>query len=562
MGGGAGRSATSSRCRDAVIQAARRFFLLLPVFCIVGTLPLDAAPPNLGAWIVAATTDRGGLFDGCVAERQLNDLQYGFRRSDRGLDLHLRSVRWNLSKNATFPVSVAGRDIVTAAVLGRAVQSDRIELPLGTADNGARLALAVGESLEVRTAGATLRLPVDTIAPMLAALDACWNKGRKAAENPFLAVGTGYSAGDGEQNPEGLIEQPTFFDADIDGEIFRLEGLVVKPADATGPLPVALITHGTTTEANELPAMRAATMLPQARDMAHRGYMAVVVTRRGYGLSQGPARSTVSTCSRPRFLKGFEADASELEAVLDLLRDRPDVDPDRMIAIGVSGGGGAVLALAARNPPGLAGVVNISGGLNLIREDGSHCESGGDLMRAFSELGARTRTASLWVYARNDSFFAPDLVDHLHDAYRAAGADADLQMLPAIGANGHDIFATAAGRYHWLPRLDDFLRRKHLPAWDASMADAAMQAGHLDASQRSWVLRYLSAPTQKMLVSTRSGRGVRLRFGQADTESARVAALADCEATFDEPCSVLMKNFALQPRSADQTAALIGAAER
>jgi hypothetical protein len=39
-------------------------------------------------------------------------------------------------------------------------------------------------------------------------------------------------------------EETTFFRVTIGGHVFRLEGLVVKRADAVGRLPIALITHG------------------------------------------------------------------------------------------------------------------------------------------------------------------------------------------------------------------------------------------------------------------------------------------------------------------------------
>jgi len=39
---------------------------------------------------------------------------------------------------------------------------------------------------------------------------------------------------------------------------------------------------------------------------------------------------------------------------------RADADATQMIALGASVGGGAVLALAARNPPGLKAVVNFA----------------------------------------------------------------------------------------------------------------------------------------------------------------------------------------------------------
>ena len=62
---------------------------------------------------------------------------------------------------------------------------------------------------------------------------------------------------------------------------------MVRPAKAAGRLPIALITHGKNPGAAENQALRADLMRPQARDFAARGWLAVVVIRRGYGQSDG-----------------------------------------------------------------------------------------------------------------------------------------------------------------------------------------------------------------------------------------------------------------------------------
>lgn len=552
-----GSSICGRRTADRIARALCFLFPLLLATSIGAAPPLGGplAPKTFGPWVVAASSDRDGMFDGCVADRQMPELRFGLRRDVQGVTLHLLSPRWRLAADATYPVLLADALRGGEEVLGRVVRSDRIEMPLGDAEQASALLRAAGEQLQVRAARATLTLPIDGMAPVLAALGACWEDGVKAAANPFAAVAAGSSPLPGDAADEGLAQEQTFFDAEIDGKVYRLEAAVVRPARREGKLPIALITHGTTTDPAEMAAMRATNLLPQARDLAHRGYLAVAVARRGYGLSQGPPRLAVANCARPRFLKGFEADADELEAVLRLVRSRPDADPAHAIAIGVSGGGGAVLALAARAPEGLAGAVNVSGGLNLIRDDGSHCEVEADLAEAFADLGHRIRIPNLWIYARNDSFFPPDLVRRLHATFEDGRTGSDLEMLPPIGTNGHDIFVTSQGRYHWLPRLDGFLRAHNLSTWDAAETDLAMRSGRLGAEQRPWLERYLSAPTHKTMAVTRSGHGLRLRFGQADAAAARTAAIADCEATFDEPCSVLMQDFT-QSRPPARTALL------
>ena len=107
-------------------------------------------------------------------------------------------------------------------------------------------------------------------------------------------------------------------------------------------------------------------MLPQARDFAARGWLAVVVLRRGYGQSDGlPGVSrgaAYMACENADLARGFEVEADDLDGALKVVAARSDADGSRAIAIGQSLGGGVVLAFAARRPAGLLGVVNVSGG--------------------------------------------------------------------------------------------------------------------------------------------------------------------------------------------------------
>src|SRR5882724_1710227 len=149
-----------------------------------------------------------------------------------------------------------------------------------------------------------------------------------------------------------LIEDPAFLRVTINEGTVRLEGLVVKRKDATGKLPVALIAHGKPATQGRMLDDHAVEYVRQARDLARRGYLAVVAMRRGYGASDGPAPVPLS-CASPSLLGRFASEADDLQAILNTIAKRPDADPARIIAIGVSAGGAAVTALSARNPAGL-----------------------------------------------------------------------------------------------------------------------------------------------------------------------------------------------------------------
>ena len=142
-----------------------------------------------------------------------------------------------------------------------------------------------------------------------------------------------------------------------------------------------------------------------AHDLAHRGWLAVAVMRRGYGASEGEVADDAGNCASPDVGRYLDAHADDLEAALHAIAHRGDTDMGRVLAIGDSAGGAAVMALAARTP--LVGVVNVSGGLGRhpgpfrSYPDCTAFES--DLVWNFARFGTAAHMPTLWLYAENDS---------------------------------------------------------------------------------------------------------------------------------------------------------------
>jgi dienelactone hydrolase len=333
-----------------------------------------------------------------------------------------------------------------------------------------------------------------------------------------------------------LIEDSSFLRATIGGRTVRLEGLVVKRGDATGRLPVALIAHGKPTTQGRMLDQHASDYLRQARDMARRGWLAAVVMRRGFGASDGPQPVPLS-CSATSLTDRFAADADDLEAALDAIAQRADADPSRMIAIGVSAGGAAVTALAARNRKGLLAVVSISGGVRFLT-----CPKDDALVAAFKEYGAKSRVPSLWIYAKNDGFFGPDLVERMRSAYLDGGGDVKLVMLePDPRTDGHFIFATGTGRAKWLPQMDAFLRFLKLPTWSRRDVDTLMRKLDVKEPSRGFIENYVAGPSERALARQKTGTYMATGYGSRTIEDARKSALQICERRGD-PCEIVMDN--------------------
>jgi pimeloyl-ACP methyl ester carboxylesterase len=361
----------------------------------------------------------------------------------------------------------------------------------------------------------------------------------RAAFALAIVAATLWPASSGAQS---LVEESTFLTVRIAGRWFRLEAMIVKPADATERLPIALLTHGKNLTAEENARKRAADLLPQARDFAHRGWLAVSVVRRGFGLSDPPQVPEVD-CIHQEFTRNFEGGADDLAAALSAIQHRGDADPRRAIAVGVSAGGAAALALAARRPAGLVGVVNVSGGLHL-RRNGRACGFEPGLISAFADMGARARVPTLWLYADNDSLFAPALVRALHAAYTPSGGAAELIELAPLKTDGHFLWSNFDGRRQWLPALDRFLLAHAWPTWDRARVEAALARLRPGLRSIPTVETYLMAPSEKVLARARSGRGVTWWAG-GDMAAMREKSVVACEQQFHEPCAVVMENFSV-----------------
>jgi dienelactone hydrolase len=530
-------------------------------------------PKQVGPWAVSGWTRDSGPY--CTAERPLPGaagrgatLQYIIAQSSAGYWLGLGSLDWELKSNASFPVELSAEPVLRSEANAVTLGANLAGIQLGS-DRQLMQRLATVSAIEVKAARKTFKLPVDAFDRAVVELDACFGAIKQSA-NPFVTAeppakqpatspsspasstpsansrpesspSTPSSTGSG-RNTE-LTEERTFLTVRDSKGSYRLEALVVRPAKAEGRLPIALITHGKNGKAQENQQLSTDLMQPQARDLAMRGWLAVAVMRRGYGHSDGlPGVSRATpymSCKNSDLVRGFDIEAEDLDGALKAIAARPDADGSHAIAIGQSFGGGAVLALAARQPAGLLGVINVSGGA--WRSEGDTVCDHDALVSAMASLGQRTRFVTLWMYAQNDSFFPPALVNRMRDAYAKAGGRADLRMFPPVLHDGHNLFADFNGRARWLRALDGFLQAQILPNANAARADRLMRAAKAPANARPYVDSYLSAPMPKVLVLS-ANKNAFWAARPDDMDAARKQALTSCREKSGAECIVAMEN--------------------
>jgi dienelactone hydrolase len=354
-----------------------------------------------------------------------------------------------------------------------------------------------------------------------------------------------------------LTETPVSFPVTVGADTFRLEGLIIKKADAQGRLPIAVLTNGGEATATGGAAVTTANYIRYARDLARRGWLAVVTIRRGYGKSEGP-KPTPIACQPASFTAWANAAADDLQATIDSVSQRPDADANRMILIGSEIAGVAAVALSARNPRGLVGVVSVSGGLRTE----SNCPINDILVDGYRSFGAKNRVPNLWIYSRSDNLFGPDLADRLHTAFLDAGGDVKFVMFIGEGNVGTAIFGQATAA--WYGQMDGFLHARGLPTWSAADAkDVVDRLKIVDRMEREnlrghLIQNYLPAPGEKAIAfsptlqaewvrpQNKVNAGPRLPVTFQTTakslDDARTGALASCQKVAQD-CTIVMENF-------------------
>jgi dienelactone hydrolase len=262
---------------------------------------------------------------------------------------------------------------------------------------------------------------------------------------------------------------PTVASADVVEEVFKVpvtvDGASGRPVSrdvvttvvrdtANRYAPLLILSHGRSAGLETMPRVR----YPQiAKFFVEHGYLVVMPTRIGYGPTGGPDVETRGRdCAHAEFAFGFRVAADETQQVIDWAVQRDDVDASHIVAVGMSYGGAATLALAARNPDGLVAAVNFSGGSggDKDRRPGDPCNPE-RVAAAYETFGKTTHVPELWLYSTNDLFWGSDIPKAWFARYRKAGAPARFLEMPPVGDNGHQLMTN--GQDLWRAEVLRFL---------------------------------------------------------------------------------------------------------
>jgi dienelactone hydrolase len=307
-----------------------------------------------------------------------------------------------------------------------------------------------------------------------------------------------------------------------------------------GPFPLVIISHGRNSEKRaEYKRQRYESA---ARYFVRKGFAVAVPLRLGYGelASAGDPESSMG-CANPRFEPALAAAALQIVAVARRMVAQPDIDPGRVVLVGVSVGGIATIAASATHLPGQVAAINFAGGHggDPERHPGEPCQAE-QLRRLYAAYGAANGAMpTLWLYAENDRYFAPRHARRWAEAYQQAGGQVELLLLPPFGDDGHKMFT--AGNDVWQPLVDSFLARQGfarpgvMPTPPATQFAALQDDNALPVhseSAREGFRKFLAAKPPRAFAL---GPG---HWGYANGDDALSRSLGFCQRNSSQPCKL------------------------
>ena len=218
-------------------------------------------------------------------------------------------------------------------------------------------------------------------------------------------------------------------------------GEVYTPENASGPLPVVLVTHAWDGLNDEVrsKAIRLAT---------ESGYIAFAIDIYGEGKVWEDASKLMEVLTP--YMEDRALLTARMQAAAEAARQLPNADPDRLGAMGYCFGGTAVLDLARSGAAGVRGVVSFHGGL------AGHTLPGPDTLAA----------KVMVLHGEDDPMVPPDMVAAFKAEMKEKKADWQLHAygntvhaFTRPAANNPDfgtVYNAAADRRSWQAMRDFF----------------------------------------------------------------------------------------------------------
>jgi hypothetical protein len=178
----------------AIFAGAFALFMVPAAASAQANAPItQASPPKqVGLWMVNAWK-AGNVGSHCSAERPLpgatgsgGTLQFVLVRYPGGYRIALAAEEWELKPQTAFPVEINAQPVMRSDANAIAITPKLVVIDLG-ADGKFMQRLAGAPMIEIKTAQASFKLPLEGFADALSEVNDCFGTLRKAVSNPFAA---------------------------------------------------------------------------------------------------------------------------------------------------------------------------------------------------------------------------------------------------------------------------------------------------------------------------------------------------------------------------------------
>jgi len=243
----------------------------------------------------------------------------------------------------------------------------------------------------------------------------------------------------------------------IPGERLRMHAYVFRPP-GPGPFRLAVINHGSIQAGDVREKYRMPEYPVATQWFLERGFAVVLPQRPGHGATGGPYFEDQGMCEDPDYRQAGLRTADSIQAAIDDMRAQPFAQSSGVVVVGQSAGGWGALALASRNLPSVAAIINFAGGRGGRSNNRPDNVCAPDrLVSTAGEFGRTARTPTLWLYSQNDTYFGPKLSRRMADEFHAAGGSIEYHLLPPSGTEGHLLINSSDAAHLWSPILTKFL---------------------------------------------------------------------------------------------------------
>lgn len=239
--------------------------------------------------------------------------------------------------------------------------------------------------------------------------------------------------------------------------VTQLHARICRPP-GEAPARLVVINHGSPGNANREKMELGRCESEAAQWFLTRGFVVVFALRRGYGATGGAWAEDIGSCTHPDFVRAGLETARDIDAVVEYATALPFVSGTGAIVVGQSAGGWGTMAYASTPHPKVSGYLVMAGGRGGHERGQANYNCRPELLaEAAGHFGRTARAPMLWIYAANDSYFAPDLARAMWQRFSAAGGRADFEQLGPFDGDGHRLFFGPGGSAVWGPLVEKYL---------------------------------------------------------------------------------------------------------